>query len=84
VTNVTDDVVEGAQVQLNMMKTQEQQPQQPPQQNVPAGGSTRYGNEGITNQNMQGKQAQQNQKGQGNGQNRQQNQQKRSQSESKP
>jgi hypothetical protein len=33
---------------------------------------------------MQGKQAQQNQKGQGKGQNGQQNQQKRGESESKP
>ncbi|HEY4009582.1 MAG TPA: efflux RND transporter periplasmic adaptor subunit [Acidobacteriaceae bacterium] len=84
VTNVTDDVVEGAQVQLNFIKTTEQQPQQPTPQNVPPGGNTRYSNEGITNQNMQGKEAQQNQKGQGQGQKANQNQQNRSQSESKP
>jgi multidrug efflux pump subunit AcrA (membrane-fusion protein) len=82
VTNVTDDVVEGAEVQLHFIRTSEQQPQQPTPQNAPPGGSTRYSNEGITNQNMQGKQTQQNQNGQGKNQNGQQ--QKRSQSESKP
>jgi multidrug efflux pump subunit AcrA (membrane-fusion protein) len=84
VTNVTDDVVEGAEVQLHFTKTQEQQPQQPPPQNAPPGQSTRYSNEGITNEEMQGKSSQQNQKGQGQGQNSQQTQQKHSQSESKP
>jgi multidrug efflux pump subunit AcrA (membrane-fusion protein) len=84
VTNVTDDVVEGAAVQLHFMKTQEQQPQQPPPQNAPPGQSTRYSNEGLTNEEMQGKESQQNQKGRGQGQNAQQNQQKHSQSESKP
>jgi multidrug efflux pump subunit AcrA (membrane-fusion protein) len=80
VTNVTDDVVENAPVQLNFIKTSEQQPQQPPQQNTPPGESTRYSNEGITNENMQGHAAQQNQKGQGQGQ----NSGNRSQSGSKP
>jgi multidrug efflux pump subunit AcrA (membrane-fusion protein) len=82
VTNVTDDVVPGAEVQTHFIKTQEQQPQQAPSQNAPPGGSTRYGDEGITNQNLQGQAAQQNQKGQGQGNN--QNQKKRSGSESKP
>jgi multidrug efflux pump subunit AcrA (membrane-fusion protein) len=84
VTNVTDDVVEGAAVQLHFAKTEEQQPQQPPPQNAPPGQSTRYSNEGVTNEEMQGKESQQNQKGQGQGQSAQQNQQKHSQSESKP
>lgn len=84
VTNVTDDVVEGAQVQLHFAKTQQQQPQQPPPQNAPPGGSTRYSDEGITNQDMQGKSTRQNQKGQGRQKSAQQDQQKRSQSESKP
>ena len=75
VTNVTDDVVDGAEVQPHFMKTQEQEPQQPPQ-NAPPGGNSRYSNEGMTNQNLQGKQ-QQNQK------NQQQNK-NRNQSESKP
>jgi multidrug efflux pump subunit AcrA (membrane-fusion protein) len=84
VTNVTDDVVEGAEVQLHFTRTTEQQPQQPPSQNAPPGQSTRYSNEGITNEEMQGKESQQNQKGQGQGKNGQQTQQKHSQSESKP
>jgi hypothetical protein len=79
VTNVTDDVVDGAAVQVHMEKTTEQQAQQPPQQNAAPGGSTRYSNQGITDQNLEGKQSQQNQKSQGNGQN-----QKKSKSESKP
>ena len=84
VTNVTDDVVEGAEVKPHFIKTQEQQPQQVPQ-NTPPGGSTSYSNEGITNQNLQGKQAQQNQKGQGQNRNQSgQNQKSRNQSESKP
>ncbi len=83
VTNVTDDVVEGAEVQLHFVKTAEQQPQQPPH-NSPLGQSTRYNNEGMTNEEMQGKTSQANQNGQGQGQNSRQNQQKHSQSESKP
>jgi hypothetical protein len=75
VTNVTDDVVDGAEVQPHMVRTQEQQPQQAPQ-NAPPGGNTRYSNEAITNQNLQGKQQQNKKNGQ--------NQQNRNQSESKP
>lgn len=41
VTNVTDDVVEDAEVQLHFTKTAEQQPQQPPSQNLPSGQSER-------------------------------------------
>lgn len=83
VTNVTDDVVENAEVQLHLLPTQEQQ-QQPAPQNAPPGGNSRYSNEGITNENMGGKQAQQNQQGQGQGNKSNQNQKSRSQSESKP
>jgi multidrug efflux pump subunit AcrA (membrane-fusion protein) len=83
VTNVTDDVVDGAEVEPHFSKTQQQQAQQTPQ-NKPPGGSTQYGNQGITDQNLEGKQAQQNQKGQGQGKKSGQNQQNRNQSESKP
>lgn len=82
VTNVTDDVFEGAAVQPHITQTQQEQ-SRPAPQNAPAGGTTRYSDEGITDQNLQGKQAQQNQKGQGQGKPGG-NQQKRSQSESKP
>ncbi|HZQ43792.1 MAG TPA: efflux RND transporter periplasmic adaptor subunit [Acidobacteriaceae bacterium] len=83
VTNVTDDVVDGAEVQPHLMQTQEQQPQQAPQ-NAPPGGNSRYSNEAITNQNLQGKQTQQSQKNQQQQGNSGQNQKNRSQSESKP
>jgi multidrug efflux pump subunit AcrA (membrane-fusion protein) len=39
VTNVTDDVVEGAPVKLHFMRSAEEQPQQPPSQSAPPGGS---------------------------------------------
>jgi hypothetical protein len=67
VTNVTDDVVEDAQVQVHPTKSSDQQPQTPPKQSAPPGGSTQYGNEGLTDQNLQGQQSQQNQKGQNSG-----------------
>ena len=67
VTQVTDDVVDGAAVQAHESQSPEEKPTQPPPQNTPAGGSTRYGNQGITDQNMQGKQGQQNQQGQQHG-----------------
>jgi RND family efflux transporter MFP subunit len=74
VTNVTDDVVEGAEVQMHFAKSSEQQqPQQAPPQNAPSGQSTRYN-----------KSSQENQKGQAQGQNSQQGQRKHSQRESKP
>jgi multidrug efflux pump subunit AcrA (membrane-fusion protein) len=65
VTDVTDDVVEGAAVQVHEVGGQK--PQAPPKQSVPLGGSTQYSNEGITNQNLQGQQSKQNQKSQGKG-----------------
>jgi multidrug efflux pump subunit AcrA (membrane-fusion protein) len=66
VTDVTDDVVEGAAVQVNSEKSSSAQPQSPPQQNQPLGGNTQYGDEGITNQNLQGQQGKKSQsKGKG-------------------
>jgi multidrug efflux pump subunit AcrA (membrane-fusion protein) len=82
VTNVTDDVVEGAAVQAHFIQSQQQPQQAPP--NAPPGGSTRYSNEGVSNQNLQGKQAEQNEKGQGQGNKSGQNQKNSNQSESKP
>ena len=76
VTDVTDDVVEGAVVQTHQSKSAEQPV--PPKQNKPLGGSTQYSNEGITDQNLQGQQTQQNQKSTGKSQG------KNSSSESKP
>ena len=78
VTDVTDDVVEGAAVQTHMAKGSEQQAA-PPKQNVPLGGSTQYGNADITDQNLQGQQGQQNQSGKG----KQQGPSKQKSSESK-
>lgn len=62
-TNITDDVRDGAEIQVSMEKSPEDQPQQPPSQNTPPGGSTQYGNQGMTDRNLQGKQGQQNQQG---------------------
>ena len=64
VTDVTDDVVEGAAVQVHMAKGAAQA-MAAPQQSVPLGGSTQYGNAEITDRNLQGQQGQQNDKGQG-------------------
>jgi multidrug efflux pump subunit AcrA (membrane-fusion protein) len=61
VTDVTDDVVEGAAVEVHETKAPEQKPMAPPAQSTPPGGSSQYGNQGITDQNMQGQQTQQNQ-----------------------
>jgi multidrug efflux pump subunit AcrA (membrane-fusion protein) len=69
VTDVTDEVAEGAPVQVHPTKSPDEQPRTPPKQNTPPGGSTQYSNEGLTEQNLQGQQAQQNQKSQGKGQN---------------
>ena len=63
VTQVTDDVVPGAQVQVHETPSPMAKPLQPPAQNVPPGGTTRYGNLGVTDQAMQGQSAQQNQRG---------------------
>ena len=78
VTNVTDEVVEGAEVEMHTAKGAEQQ-STAPKQSVPLGGSTQYGNANITNQNLQGQQGQQNQSGKG----KQQGPSKQKSSESK-
>jgi multidrug efflux pump subunit AcrA (membrane-fusion protein) len=65
VTDVTDDVTDGAPVQIHETKVPDEQPSAPPSQSTPPGGSTQYGNPGLTDQNLQGQQQQQNQKGQG-------------------
>jgi len=65
VTDVTDDVVEGAPVEMHMAKGDEGQESTAPKQSVPLGGSTQYGNANITDQNLQGQQGQQNQSGKG-------------------
>ena len=62
VTDVTDDVVEGAAVQVHMAKGAAQA-MAAPKQSVPLGGSTQYGNAEITDRNLQGQQGQQNDKG---------------------
>jgi multidrug efflux pump subunit AcrA (membrane-fusion protein) len=79
VTDVTDDVVDGREVTVHASKSAEQQPQTPPSQTTPPGGNTQYGNQGLTDQNLQGQQSKQNQKSTGKG-----NGQKPSSSESKP
>jgi multidrug efflux pump subunit AcrA (membrane-fusion protein) len=79
VTDVTDDVVDGKEVTVHEAKNAEQQPQTPPSQTTPPGGSTQYGNQGLTDQNLQGQQSKQNQKSTGKGSG-----QKPSSSESKP
>jgi multidrug efflux pump subunit AcrA (membrane-fusion protein) len=68
VTDVTDDVAEGAPVQVHPSKSPDQQPQTAPAQNKPTGGSTQYSNQGLTDQNLEGQQSTQNQKSQGKGQ----------------
>jgi multidrug efflux pump subunit AcrA (membrane-fusion protein) len=65
VTNVNDDVVDGAPVQTKVVQNDQQKPQAPPPQNTPPGGSTQYGDQGVTDRNLQGQQAQQNKKGSG-------------------
>jgi RND family efflux transporter MFP subunit len=64
VTDVTDDVVEGAAVQLHMAKAAAEEAAAP-KQSVPLGGSTQYGHANITDQNLQGQQGQQNESGKG-------------------
>ncbi len=65
VTNVTDDVRDGVKVHAEFSPTQQGATQQKPDQSQPPGGNTQYGNQSITDQNMQGKPGQQNQKGSG-------------------
>jgi len=80
VTNVTDDVADGVAVQTHETPAPEQQPVKPPPQNLPPGGSTLYGDQGITDRNLQGQQAKQNKQGSG----RPQKKSNSSTSESKP
>jgi multidrug efflux pump subunit AcrA (membrane-fusion protein) len=70
VTDVTDDVVEDTPVQIHMAKSSVGQESAPPKQ---------YSNEGETDQNLQGQQSKQNQKGLG----KQQGPNKQKSSESK-
>ena len=65
VVDVTDDVTEGASVTTHTSKSSDQQPQAPPKQTTPPGGNTQYGNQGLTDQNLQGQQSKQNQKSTG-------------------
>jgi hypothetical protein len=65
VTDVTDDVVDGRPVTTHTTKSPDQQPQAPPSQTTPPGGNTQYGNQGMTDQNLQGQQSKQNQKSTG-------------------
>lgn len=84
VTQVTDDVVPGAPVQVHETRPPMEAPTQPPQQSAPPGGTTRYGNIGITDQSMQGQAQRQNQKGAHNGKGNDSNRNKQSQSKSNP
>jgi multidrug efflux pump subunit AcrA (membrane-fusion protein) len=83
VTDVTDDVVEGAEVQVHPEKSSSAPPQSPPQQSQPLGGNTQYTNEGLTNQNLQGKQGKQSKKSQPPGQPQSKAQKQKNNSESK-
>lgn len=69
VSQVTDEVVPGIAVQIHESKPATDTPVKPPAQNTPSGGTTRYGNLGITDQDMQGQAAQQNHNGAGGGKN---------------
>jgi hypothetical protein len=64
VTDVTDDVVDGVAVTTHAGK---QEKAAAPKQDAPPGGSSQYGDQGITDQNLQGQQSQQKGKSQGKG-----------------
>ncbi len=81
VTDVTDDVVNGAAVTVHAQKTANAEQQGPPRQNQPLGGDTQYSNQGVTDQNLEGQQSKQNQGSQGKSQNK--NSSQRNSSESK-
>ena len=54
-SSVTDDVIEGAKVQTHLSQQKSQAaPAAPQSQNQPIGGSSQYGNQSITDNNMQG------------------------------
>ena len=63
-TTFTDDIIENAKVEIRENKQAEQKttPPAPPNQNTPPGGSTQYGDPGITDQDMQGQNAKPQQK----------------------
>jgi multidrug efflux pump subunit AcrA (membrane-fusion protein) len=65
VTDVTDDVVDGAAVTTHAGK--QEKAAAAPKQDAPPGGSSQYGDQGITDQNLQGQQSQQKGKSQGKG-----------------
>jgi multidrug efflux pump subunit AcrA (membrane-fusion protein) len=65
VSDVTDDIVQGAPVDTKLAKSPLQQSNKPPSQTTPPGGSTQYGDQGITDRNLQGQQSKQNAKGSG-------------------
>jgi multidrug efflux pump subunit AcrA (membrane-fusion protein) len=68
VTDVTDEVVDKAEVTPHASKSSEEQTQTAPKQDLPPGGDTQYGNQGLTDQNLQGQQSKQKQKSTGKGQ----------------
>ncbi len=80
INDVTDDVADGAEVQVKEAPASSRQPAPAPNQAVPPGGRSQYGNTGITDENMQNKQQQQNQKSTG----QKPNAKQQSSSESKP
>lgn len=63
-TTFTDDIKEGATVKTRLSKEAQQQQSQPPpgSKPTPPGGSTQYGDPGITDQDMQGQAAKPGQK----------------------
>ena len=56
----TDDVREGAKIKVQLQKDAANQAPAPPPQNTPPGGSSQYGDQSITDANLQGQAAQQN------------------------
>ena len=66
-TTFTDEVVEGAPVKTRMNKQAQQQSQPQPIKPNPPGGSTQYGDPGVTDQEMQGQNAKPQQKQPGKG-----------------
>ena len=65
-TNVTDEVTEGAKVQTKPSPLEQQNQSKGPPATVPPGGPSQYGDQSITDQNLQGQanQKQGQQKGQ--------------------
>ena len=54
-SSVTDDIIEGAKVNVHLSQQKSQAaPNAPQAQNQPIGGSSQYGNQSITDSNMQG------------------------------